>query len=85
MTLSHAKFPSYSQLHKQQINDILKRKGGGGGTLQDNYAGIQSQASIVSRYSFSSCPDSTLKRCIVMIRGILFQKTAAAYLTLTLP
>ena len=31
MILSHAKFPSYSQLHKQQINEILKRKGGGGG------------------------------------------------------
>ena len=30
MILSHAKFPSYSQLHKQQINEILKRKGRGG-------------------------------------------------------
>ena len=27
MILSHAKFPSYSELHKQQINVILKRKG----------------------------------------------------------
>ena len=33
MILSHAKFPSYSQLHKQQINEILKRKRGGGGGL----------------------------------------------------
>ena len=29
MILSHAKFPSYSQLHKQQINEILKRRRGG--------------------------------------------------------